>query len=122
MMLSDPAERMDSMSLLTYMAPVAVLTLIPTTLIFESGSLAAAFQLGRDGSESWDVCAAPRAELPSAGRRPHPPTHCPACPRAEFWGLLAVNSFMAYFVNLTNFLVTKHTSALTLQVGWANKR
>lgn len=30
--------------------------------------------------------------------------------------LLFLNSFLAYFVNLTNFLVTKHTSALTLQV------
>jgi hypothetical protein len=30
--------------------------------------------------------------------------------------LLFVNSTMAYFVNLTNFLVTKHTSALSLQV------
>lgn len=29
---------------------------------------------------------------------------------------LGVNSFMAYAVNLTNFLVTKYTSALTLQV------
>ncbi|XP_039114889.1 probable sugar phosphate/phosphate translocator At3g11320 [Dioscorea cayenensis subsp. rotundata] len=29
---------------------------------------------------------------------------------------LLFNSSMAYFVNLTNFLVTKHTSALTLQV------
>ena len=31
------------------------------------------------------------------------------------WYLL-INSAMAYLVNLTNFLVTKHTSALTLQV------
>ncbi|KAK8620907.1 hypothetical protein V6N13_067366 [Hibiscus sabdariffa] len=31
------------------------------------------------------------------------------------WYLL-FNSALAYFVNLTNFLVTKHTSALTLQV------
>jgi hypothetical protein len=30
--------------------------------------------------------------------------------------LLLFNSCLAYFVNLTNFLVTKHTSALTLQV------
>jgi drug/metabolite transporter (DMT)-like permease len=30
--------------------------------------------------------------------------------------LLLLNSLTAYFVNLTNFLVTKHTSALTLQV------
>lgn len=29
---------------------------------------------------------------------------------------LIFNSALAYFVNLTNFLVTKHTSALTLQV------
>jgi len=32
-----------------------------------------------------------------------------------FWYLLA-NSCAAYAVNLTNFLVTKYTSALTLQV------
>lgn len=29
---------------------------------------------------------------------------------------LVFNSALAYFVNLTNFVVTKHTSALTLQV------
>jgi hypothetical protein len=29
---------------------------------------------------------------------------------------LLFNSALAYFVNLTNFLVTKHTSPLTLQV------
>lgn len=32
------------------------------------------------------------------------------------WVLLFVNSTMAYGANLCNFLVTKHTSALTLQV------
>ncbi|KAL0359564.1 UNVERIFIED_CONTAM: udp-uronic acid transporter 1 [Sesamum angustifolium] len=32
------------------------------------------------------------------------------------WVLLLVNSTMAYGANLCNFLVTKHTSALTLQV------
>mgnify|MGYP001806822581 CR=1 FL=1 len=39
-----------------------------------------------------------------------------------FWTLL-INSCMAYAVNLTNFMVTKYTSALTLQVGadpWLN--
>ncbi|KAK9913675.1 hypothetical protein M0R45_037485 [Rubus argutus] len=36
-------------------------------------------------------------------------------PIAIIWYLL-FNSALAYFVNLTNFLVTKHTSALTLQV------
>ncbi|KAK2079689.1 hypothetical protein QBZ16_002084 [Prototheca wickerhamii] len=34
----------------------------------------------------------------------------------HFWGLLLLNCLLAYFANLTNFLVTKHTSALTLQV------
>lgn len=37
---------------------------------------------------------------------------------AFFWTLL-VNSCMAYAVNLTNFMVTKYTSALTLQVRGA---
>jgi len=32
------------------------------------------------------------------------------------WLLLLLNSTMAYSANLTNFLVTKHTSPLTLQV------
>ncbi|CAL1385716.1 unnamed protein product [Linum trigynum] len=32
------------------------------------------------------------------------------------WLLLILNSSLAYSANLTNFLVTKHTSALTLQV------
>ncbi|KAJ6424875.1 hypothetical protein OIU84_025614 [Salix udensis] len=35
---------------------------------------------------------------------------------AKFIFYLLFNSSLAYFVNLTNFLVTKHTSALTLQV------
>jgi len=35
---------------------------------------------------------------------------------AAFWVLLLVNSLLAFSANLTNFLVTKHTSALTLQV------
>lgn len=38
-----------------------------------------------------------------------------------FLALLGLNSFLAFFVNLSNFLVTKHTSALTLQarLEWA---
>ena len=35
---------------------------------------------------------------------------------AGFVPMLALNSALAFFVNLTNFLVTKTTSALTLQV------
>lgn len=82
-MLSDSSEKMDSLSLLLYMAPVAAAVLVPITLFFEPNALASAFTLGRTGG---------------------------------FWMLLFVNSFLAYFVNLTNFLVTKYTSALTLQV------
>lgn len=84
-MLADPADRMDSMSLLLYMAPIASLLLLPVTLIFETGALAAATNFGSDG---------------------------------KFWGLLILNCVLAYFANLTNFLVTKYTSALTLQACW----
>jgi hypothetical protein len=52
MMLSDPGERMDSMSLLTYMAPIAALSLIPPALYFESGALANAMVLGKSGGEA----------------------------------------------------------------------
>ncbi len=83
LMLSDSSEKMDSLSLLLYMAPVATAALVPITLYFEPTALAHALVLGRTGG---------------------------------FWPLLLVNAVMAYFVNLTNFLVTKYTSALTLQV------
>ena len=83
LMLSDSSEKMDSLSLLLYMAPVAAAALVPITLYFEPSALANAMVLGRTGG---------------------------------FWLLLLFNSFLAYFVNLTNFLVTKYTSALTLQV------
>ncbi|KAL4523907.1 hypothetical protein Ndes2526B_g08135 [Nannochloris sp. 'desiccata'] len=82
-MLSDSSEKMDSLSLLLYMAPVAAAALVPVVLYFEPTALANALILGRSGG---------------------------------FWLLLLFNSFLAYFVNLTNFLVTKYTSALTLQV------
>ena len=38
--------------------------------------------------------------------------------RAGFLTLLLLNAFTAYFQNLSNFLVTKATSPLTLQVRW----
>lgn len=82
-MLSDPSERLDSLSLLMYMAPIAAVALLPATMYFEPAAYSVALQLGSNG---------------------------------QFWILLAVNSLLAYFVNLTNFLVTRHTCALTLQV------
>lgn len=83
-LLDDPAERLDSMSLLAYMSPVAALALVPAVAVFEPGAPAAAIELGAR----------------------HP----------GFWAALALNCALSYFVNLTNFLVTRATSALTLQV------
>ena len=49
---------------------------------------------------------------------PDVPATCRQLMAASPWFLpfLAANAATAYFVNLTNFMVTKHTSALTLQV------
>lgn len=83
-LLSSEGEKLNSMNLLLYMAPVAVVVLLPATLILEPNVLGITIALARQDS--------------------------------YILLLLIVNSAMAYFVNLTNFLVTKHTSALTLQV------
>lgn len=72
------------MNLLLYMSPIAVLVLLPATLVMEPNVI--------------DVTTTLATEH-------------------RFLGLLIlVNSAMAYGANLLNFLVTKHTSALTLQV------
>jgi len=76
------------MNLLLYMAPMAVVFLLPATLIMEENVVGITLALARDDTKI-------------------------------IWYLL-FNSALAYFVNLTNFLVTKHTSALTLQVSRIN--
>uniref|UniRef100_A0A8I6XSR3 Uncharacterized protein n=1 Tax=Hordeum vulgare subsp. vulgare TaxID=112509 RepID=A0A8I6XSR3_HORVV len=81
-------EKLNSMDLLQYMAPVAVVLLVPATLMMEPDALGAAVELAR--------------EDPS------------------FVWMLIGKSSLAYLLNLTNFLVTKHTSPLTLQVRPAN--
>ncbi|CAM8970640.1 unnamed protein product [Rhodiola kirilowii] len=83
-LLSSEGEKLNSMNLLLYMAPIAVVLLLPATLFMEDNVIGITLALARD-----DI--------------------------RIIW-LLAFNSSLAYFVNLTNFLVTKHTSALTLQV------
>ncbi|CAJ1960281.1 unnamed protein product [Sphenostylis stenocarpa] len=83
-LLSSEAEKLNSMNLLMYMAPVAVAFLLPTSIIMEEDVIGITIALAREDS-------------------------------SILW-LLLVNSALAYCVNLTNFLVTKHTSALTLQV------
>lgn len=72
------------MNLLLYMSPIAVLVLLPATLIMEPNVLDATITLAM--------------------------TH------KHLVLLILINSAMAYGANLLNFLVTKHTSALTLQV------
>ncbi|KAI4385672.1 hypothetical protein MLD38_003669 [Melastoma candidum] len=83
-LLSSEGEKLNSMNLLMYMAPIAVVFLLPATLIMEENVVGITVSLARDNVKI-------------------------------VWYLL-FNSALAYFVNLTNFLVTKHTSALTLQV------
>jgi hypothetical protein len=77
-------EKLNSMNLLLYMAPIAVILLLPATIFMEDNVVGITIELAKkDTTIVW---------------------------------LLLFNSCLAYFVNLTNFLVTKHTSALTLQV------
>lgn len=83
-LLSSEGEKLNSMNLLLYMAPIAVVLLLPATLFMEENVVGITLALAREDIKI-------------------------------IWYLL-FNSAMAYFVNLTNFLVTKHTSALTLQV------
>lgn len=83
-LLSSEGEKLNSMNLLLYMSPIAVLVLLPATLIMEPDVLDVTLSLG--------------------------------VKHKFMWLLLLANSIMAYAANLTNFLVTKHTSALTLQV------
>ncbi|KAJ6831071.1 putative sugar phosphate/phosphate translocator [Iris pallida] len=83
-LLSSEGEKLNSMNLLLYMAPIAVVLLLPATLYMEENVVGTTIALARKDTKI-------------------------------VWYLL-FNSSLAYFVNLTNFLVTKHTSALTLQV------
>ncbi|KAB2015177.1 hypothetical protein ERO13_D08G012600v2 [Gossypium hirsutum] len=84
LLLSSEGEKLNSMNLLMYMAPVAVMALFPAALYMERGVVGITIALARD---DW-----------------------------KFLIYLLFNSALAYFVNLANFLVTKHTSPLTLQV------
>ena len=83
------SDRLNSMNLLMYMAPVCVVLLVPATIIMEDDALGVTVL---KAAKDWRVLL-----------------------------LLLLNSTMAYFVNLTNFLVTKYTSPLTLQVSVADQ-
>eukprot|EP00891_Asterochloris_glomerata_P008922 jgi/Astpho2/8922/e_gw1.00133.114.1_t len=83
-LLVDQSEKLDSMNLLRYMAPMSLLLMTPAALYMEPG----VFQ---------QVVVRTRAD-------------------PMFFALLTANAVLAYLVNLLNFLVTRHTSALALQV------
>lgn len=83
-LLTSEAEKLHSMNLLLYMAPIAALLLLPFTLMWEGNVLFVTLEKANDSP--------------------------------FILVLLFGNMTVAYLVNLTNFLVTKHTSALTLQV------
>lgn len=84
LLLTSEAEKLHSMNLLLYMAPLAAAILLPVSLCVEGNVAAVTAEKAR--VDPFIVV------------------------------LLAGNATVAYLVNLTNFLVTKHTSALTLQV------
>ncbi|XP_057524081.1 probable sugar phosphate/phosphate translocator At1g12500 [Amaranthus tricolor] len=83
-LLSSESEKLNSMNLLMYMAPMAAGILLPFSLYFEGNVAGITINKAK---EDWFVVF-----------------------------LLIGNATVAYLVNLTNFLVTKHTSPLTLQV------
>ncbi|XP_044507000.1 UDP-URONIC ACID TRANSPORTER 1-like isoform X1 [Mangifera indica] len=83
-LLSSEGEKLNSMNLMLYMSPIAVIVLLPTALVMEPNVLEVTLSLAKQ--------------------------------HKFLWLLLIINSSMAYSANLLNFLVTKHTSALTLQV------
>ncbi|KAI3822172.1 hypothetical protein L1987_09756 [Smallanthus sonchifolius] len=84
LLLTSDSEKLHSMNLLLYMAPMAAMILLPFSLYVEGNVLSKTVEKARSDS---------------------------------FMALLLIgNATVAYLVNLTNFLVTKHTSALTLQV------
>lgn len=84
LLLSNDAEKLHSMNLLLYMAPMAIGFLLPVSLLVEGN--VAAIVVAKAQTDPWILL------------------------------LLFLNATLAYLTNLTNFLVTKHTSALTLQV------
>ncbi|GAA0158832.1 hypothetical protein Leryth_008893 [Lithospermum erythrorhizon] len=84
LLLTSEGEKLHSMNLLLYMAPMAAMVLLPFTLYIEGNVALVTIEKAKgDGFMMF---------------------------------LLIGNATIAYLVNLTNFLVTKHTSALTLQV------
>lgn len=84
-LLSNEAERLDTVNLLQYMSPIALILLMVLTFFGEGNVFTALVE---------------KSQLDP-----------------QFAFVLLFNALGAYFVNLLNFLVTKYTSPLTLQVS-----
>lgn len=84
LLLNSEHEKLDSLNLLLYMSPVALLVLVFATVAMEPTAFGEFYQNSIDNP-------------------------------LFFW-TLTLNCVIAFSVNLTNFLVTKCTSPLTLQV------
>tara|TARA_B110000459_G_C16561651_1_gene471872 strand:- start:199 stop:1173 length:975 start_codon:yes stop_codon:yes gene_type:complete len=84
LLLTNEAEKLDSLNLLLFMSPVALIVLLTATTIMEPDAF---------------------------------PVFLENCTQSPiFFFILTLNCVLAFSVNLTNFLVTKCTSPLTLQV------
>jgi len=95
-LLVDPSERLDSVTLLYYMAPYAALLLFVLSLCTE-------------GAKPYTILF-PRLSSSPADSEPV------ITGLGTVWVLLCVSGLNACFLNITNFLVTSYTSAVTLQV------
>ena len=84
LLLTSDTEKLDSLNLLLFMSPVALVVLVTAVQIMEP--------------EAFRVFAENCSESP------------------KFFFMITLNCVLAFSVNLTNFLVTKCTSPLTLQV------
>ena len=85
-LLTNPEDKFDSLTLLYHMSGCSILPLGVYVALFEHAAL-------HD----------PRLALGGPGA-------------AGRWGMVWLSGFVAFFLNLCNFVVTKRTSAVTLQV------
>mmetsp|Transcript_35298 Transcript_35298/g.82410 ORF Transcript_35298/g.82410 Transcript_35298/m.82410 type:complete len:362 (-) Transcript_35298:62-1147(-) len=92
-LLVDPADKLDSVTLLYYMAPFAGAILGVASLILEGIEPITIFF-----PDSWEGNPVPTTGI------------------ERLFGLLTMSGLNACFLNIANFLVTSYTNALTLQV------
>mmetsp|Transcript_11880 Transcript_11880/g.43458 ORF Transcript_11880/g.43458 Transcript_11880/m.43458 type:complete len:334 (-) Transcript_11880:4065-5066(-) len=114
-LLSSSEDKIDSMNLLLYMAPIACVALLPVSLVQEPTAWQSLMVrpspcLG-DLSYLGLSLALVDQEQCSASNPGH----------MQFRIFLGLNLVFAYCINLFNFLVTQTTSPLTLQVLGAGK-